>query len=327
MQTKYDPSSNPYAQENTELESIAQSELPPVVKTGSLVALIAVILGTLIGSLLASPDPAEIAAQQEEAEVTTTTLSSEPESTTFESSTESSTATVTPPVTTPASPTTDITSTPSVTEATEPATDSDLTDSEIATSPTATPEADTTTATLEPEPVAPVTTPDPTADAEVSVTPTTPETPQAPVASGSVETPTTTDTVTGDSMPEIEPTTPETTTAVDPAPLATTGSEDIAAATAPDGATVEQLNQTVYQTIDRAWTTTPVTGESVYRVKVDQNGSILSFEPQSQVATENVDNTPLPGLASAQDVTATPAFAEFDVIFQPTGLLEVNQAE
>jgi hypothetical protein len=155
MQTKYDPSSNPYAQENTELESIAQSELPPVVKTGSLVALIAVILGTLIGSLLASPDPAEIAAQQKEAEVTTTTLSSEPESTTFESSTESSTATVTPPVTTADSPTTDVTSTPSTVEPTEPATDptssiaidSNLTDSETATSPTA---------TIEPEAVAPL---------------------------------------------------------------------------------------------------------------------------------------------------------------------------
>jgi nitrate/nitrite transport system ATP-binding protein len=128
-------------------------------------------------------------------------------------------------------------------------------------------------------------------------------------------------------MPEIEPTTPETTTAVDPTPLATTGSADIAATTPPDPAQLEQLNQTVYQSIDQAWTTTPVTGESVYRVKVDQNGSILSFEPKSQVATENVDNTPLPGLASSQDVTATPSFAEFDVIFQPTGLLEVNQAE
>jgi|GEM_PF-1201566 hypothetical protein len=331
MQTKYDPSSNPYAQPNPEIESIAQSELPPAVKTGSLVALIAVILGTLIGSLLASPDPAEIAAQQEDAEVTTTELSSEPESTTF----ESSTSTLTPPITTPASPTTNTTSTPSIAEPTAPATDptssitldSNLTNSDTATPLAATPGADTTTATIEPESAAPITTPSPTAEIETPATPATPETSQNPMTSSSVATPTTPDTATGNSMPEIKPTTPETTTAVDPTPLATTGSEDMAASTTPDPAKLEQLSQSVYQTINQAWITTPVTEESVYRVKVDENGSILSFEPKSQVASENVDNTPLADLATSKDVTTAPSFAEFDVIFLPSGLLEVNQAE
>jgi bicarbonate transport system ATP-binding protein len=128
-------------------------------------------------------------------------------------------------------------------------------------------------------------------------------------------------------MPEIEPTTPETATAVDPAPLTTTGSEDIAATAPPEPAKLEQLSQSVYQTIDQAWTTTPVTGEAVYRVKVDQNGSILSFEPKSQIASDNVENTPLPDLATSKNVTATPSFAEFDVIFRPSGLLEVNPGE
>lgn len=301
MQIKDESSQNPYAQTHAEHEYTDESELPTAVKTGSLIALIAVVLGTLIGSLLASPDPSEIADQDESEVITSTELTSEPETTTF----ESSTTPVTPPVTTSNDTTSAVTSTPPTVTTIDPVTSTD-------TTVTSTPEIETTTDPVEAGTTAPVTTTSPTTEIETSTPTTTPATPATPP-----------DTTTGSSLPEIEPTTPETTTSVDPSPLATT--PEIAAATPPDAATLEQLNQTVYQTIDQAWTTTPVTAESVYLVKVDQNGSITGFEPKSQVATDNADNTPLPGLASSE-TTAAASFAEFNVIFRPDGSLEVNQA-
>lgn len=289
MQIKDESSQNPYAHPDVEHESIYEPDLPAAVKTASLVGLIAVILGTLLGSLLASPDPSEIAEQEEPEMITTSEFASEPE-TTFESSTTE----ITPPVTTSGTSSTDITSTPSTITTTDPT----INTGNAVTSTPSTAEVETTTEPVEAESVAPVTTTSPTT--------TTPPT------------------TTGSSLPDIEPTTPDTTTSVDPSPLTTT--PEIAAATPPDAATLQQLNQTVFQTIDQAWTTTPVTGESVYLVKVDQNGSIVGFEPKSTVATDNVDNTPLPGLASS-GTTATPAVAEFNVTFQPSGSLEVNPAE
>lgn len=302
MQTKYDHSSNPYAQPDAELEPVAESELPPAVKTGSLVALIAVLLGTVFGSLLASPDPAEIARQQEAAEVTTTKLSPESASTSFESSTPA----VTSPVTIPDSSTT------ATAPATEPSPSIALTP-DLTNSATATPSVDTTVEPIEPE-----------ATAALTTTPASSE-----IETTTIDTPTSSDTTDSALMPEIEATTSETTTAVSPSPLTTTAPSEMAAATATsaDPAQLEELNQTIYQTIDQAWTTTPVTGESVYRVKVAQDGTIVEFEPKSQIASENLDNTPLSELVSSDDVTATPSFAEFDVIFQPSGLLEVNTAQ
>ncbi|MGB3534533.1 MAG: hypothetical protein WBA13_13590 [Microcoleaceae cyanobacterium] len=329
MQIKNDPSSNPYAHDELEQESVGESELHPAVKTGSLIALIAVILGTLLGSLLATPDPTEIAEQDDNEVITATEFSSEPEII------ESETTAVTPPVTTSVSPTTDV-----APITTAPITSTDSTEIDTTTAPitqTDEIEVDETlpedairlnsglnySQTTELEPVAPI---GGFPDEPVE----TPEatTPETPVVSEGVDPATTPETLTttGSSLPDIETTTPETTTSVDPSALDTT-TPQVATATALDPAQLEQLSQTVYQTIDQAWTTTPVTGESVYRVKVDQNGSIIGFEPKSSVATQNVDNTPLPELASSQGVTTAPSFAEFDVIFQPDGLLQLNPAE
>lgn len=284
MQIKDESSQNPYAHPHVEHQAIDEPELPAAVKTGSLVGLIAVILGTLLGSLLASPDPSEIAELEEPEMITTSELASEPE-TTFESSTTAVTPPVTPPVTTSGSSPTDVTSTPSTVTTTDPTINTgnavtstpDLTNTQPLTATTSTPGVDTTT-----------------------------------------------ETTTGSALPDIETTTPETTTSVAPSAPVTT--PQIAAATPPDAATLEQLSQSVFQTIDQAWTTTPVTGESMYLVKVDQSGSIIGFEPKSTVATDNVDNTPLPGLSSA-GTAASPEFAEFNVTFLPSGTLEVNPAE
>ena len=253
MQIKNDPS-NPYAQTNPALESVAQSELPAVVKTGSLIALIAVILGTLFGSLLASPDPAEIARQQE-AEVTTTELPPEPESTAF----ESSTVEVTPPVTTSTTPTTDIASTPSTETTTDaPVTDTNSTetdDTEIDDSVTLN-SGLTYSPSTETKPVAPIGGFPP--ESVETPTPTTPSTPPDATGVDPATTPETS-TTTGSSLPDIEPTTPETTTSVDPSALTTTDPGAIAATTtSPDPAQLEQLNQTVYQTIDQAFFIDPL---------------------------------------------------------------------
>ncbi|ERT08309.1 hypothetical protein M595_1739 [Lyngbya aestuarii BL J] len=326
MQTKYESSSNPTeAQHSSHLspvKSIGTSELPPAVKTSSLVALVAIIFATLVGSLLASPSPEEIASQSEEIESLTPT------------STDTSSIVVVEDLETetPVTPTTETDS-----EIVIPTPDSE-TDSEIATpdsemeisEPDITdPTAGSTTSTLTPETEIEIETTAPTTDATVSPpeASTSPSGLPAVTSSPSVE----------ETQPPVEtdpvatpPTQPDTLN-----PVAETPDSEIAASTpetatpeetmtaaAPEEVDTTQLSQSLYNQIDSTWTS-PVDGESAYVVKLNSEGEIIGYEPKSQVAKNNVENTPLPELVKSDAASTDPA-AQFEVVFSTSGILEVK---
>jgi hypothetical protein len=93
-------------------------------------------------------------------------------------------------------------------------------------------------------------------------------------------------------------------------------------AAAPSSVDTTELSQTLYNTIDSAWSS-PVEGDSAYVVKLNSNGEIISYEPKTQVAKNNVNNTPLPTLVKS-DATATEAATVFEVVFSTSGILEVK---
>lgn len=97
-----------------------------------------------------------------------------------------------------------------------------------------------------------------------------------------------------------------------------------------DPTVLETLNQKLYNSLDQSWQL-PVTETSVYRVRVEQTGVIVSYQPQNQAASENLKNTPLPSLIQVNSSAAGDKpirdFAEFEVIFDQTGKLDVYSAK
>jgi len=93
-------------------------------------------------------------------------------------------------------------------------------------------------------------------------------------------------------------------------------------------AELDAIGKNLYAQIDQSWSTTPTFTESLtYRVKVQQNGDIVQFDPTNQAAKDFLQETPLPVL---QIPAGTPAgaekTAEFQVTFSPSngGKLEVK---
>ncbi|PSB40373.1 nitrate ABC transporter ATP-binding protein [filamentous cyanobacterium Phorm 6] len=132
--------------------------------------------------------------------------------------------------------------------------------------------------------------------------------------------------------------------AASPAPIATGSPAPIAAAspaTAPkastnaasgisDKAELDAIGQQLYARIDQNWKTTPTFTQSLtYRVKVQQNGDIVQFEPTNKAAKDFVKETPLSVLQTPTSAgAAAQKTAEFQVTFSPTsgggGVLEVK---
>lgn len=97
-----------------------------------------------------------------------------------------------------------------------------------------------------------------------------------------------------------------------------------------DPTVLETLNQKLYNSLDQSWQL-PMTETSVYRVRVNYTGEIVSYQPQNQAASENLKNTPLPSLIQVNSSVAGDKpildFAEFEVIFAQTGKLDVYSAK
>jgi hypothetical protein len=291
------------------VDAVATSELPPAVKTGSIVALIVVIFGTLVGSLAVSPDPNAIVAEEVEETVATDEAAMEEiEEVEEMAATPATSVTEDEPATAAAG--TETETTPLAADGTAtPASPSPLAEG---TAPAAAP-----TETVE-EPATADTSPSEMATSEPAATP----------APGMAETPAatapepTTDTA-ASPVPTGVTETPETPGM---APTDGTAGEEMAAA--PDAVDVDQLNQVVYDKLDRAWTVqgTPVTAQVSYLVTVTPEGAIAKFEPQSPDASENADNTPLPGLVKSDGMTEETSgqTVTFEVMFSDTGALEVK---
>ena len=87
------------------------------------------------------------------------------------------------------------------------------------------------------------------------------------------------------------------------------------------------LEGQLFDTIDQTWEF-PVTETSVYVVRVDETGAVVAYTPTNSIAQDNVENTPLPELVESDRLAELEKgggkFAEFEVIFDRTGILEVQ---
>ncbi len=106
------------------------------------------------------------------------------------------------------------------------------------------------------------------------------------------------------------------------APAATAQPQAIA-----DPAVIETLSQDLYEKLDSNWTTYPsFTQDLTYRVQINEQGEIVSYEPVDPMAQQYTKELPLPNLSEtppAGSATAQP-LANFRVVFTPTGGLQVN---
>lgn len=88
-----------------------------------------------------------------------------------------------------------------------------------------------------------------------------------------------------------------------------------------------ELKQKLYNTIDKTWKT-PINVTSIYQVKVDKNGAIATYEPLNQIATDNLEKTPIPSLVNSDPTTKKESlqteWAEFTILFYNNGTLEVQ---
>ncbi len=94
-----------------------------------------------------------------------------------------------------------------------------------------------------------------------------------------------------------------------------------------DPAVIETLNQSLYEKLDSNWTTYPTfTQDLAYRVQINEQGEIVSYEPVDPVAQQYTNEVPLPNLSEtppAGSATAQP-LANFRVVFTPDGRLQVD---
>jgi hypothetical protein len=95
-----------------------------------------------------------------------------------------------------------------------------------------------------------------------------------------------------------------------------------------DAAQLKDLQQKLYDQIDQNWKEPPTfEQELVFRVRVKQDGSIFDYKPDSQTATDYVQETPLPKLGKPSadgDSPPQESLALFKAVFKPNGVLELS---
>ncbi|MEH2030790.1 MAG: DUF4335 domain-containing protein [Nostoc sp.] len=101
-----------------------------------------------------------------------------------------------------------------------------------------------------------------------------------------------------------------------------------------DSKITKGLNQKLYNAVRQSWSGTPTfTRDLKYRVAVNKDGVIADYEPLNQVAFDYFRETPLPKMFNAihgSNVAAPNTkepLAHFQVIFKPSGMLEVTPWE
>ncbi len=92
-----------------------------------------------------------------------------------------------------------------------------------------------------------------------------------------------------------------------------------------DPSVLDNLNQNLYDLIDRNWKTTPTfDGDLLYRVGVSEDGKIADYEPLNQSAYKYLDRTPLPSLREKERSLFNQAQAQFQVVFTPIGTIQIT---
>ncbi|MCT7956207.1 hypothetical protein [Laspinema palackyanum] len=112
-----------------------------------------------------------------------------------------------------------------------------------------------------------------------------------------------------------------------PAPMGEAPAPTAQPQTIADPVVIETLNQSLYEKLDSNWNTFPTfTQDLAYRVQINEQGEIVSYEPVDPVAQQYTNELPLPNLSETQpagSATAQP-LANFRVVFTPTGVLQVD---
>ena len=95
-----------------------------------------------------------------------------------------------------------------------------------------------------------------------------------------------------------------------------------------DSSQLRALNRQVYNTINPAWTSrTGLNQESVFRVGVAADGSIVGYKAVNKGSNDTVGKTPLPNLLynpANRSPIANEPIAQFRVVFNPQGELQVS---
>lgn len=98
-----------------------------------------------------------------------------------------------------------------------------------------------------------------------------------------------------------------------------------------DAATIALLQSDVTQRLREAWANAPrPSGDLAYRMAVSENGDILGYRYENDLALEEVDNTPLPELTFVPVAGAEPVqerVAQFIATFTPDGKVVVEPTE
>ncbi|MBD2231569.1 DUF4335 domain-containing protein [Phormidium tenue] len=147
------------------------------------------------------------------------------------------------------------------------------------------------------------------------------------------------------SRPESEASAPAAASAVSGAPPRADG-EESSEAVATDGdnldrlegapaitdaATIALLQSDVTQRLQEAWADAPrPSGDLAYRMAVSEDGDILGYQYENDLALEEVDNTPLPQLTFVPVAGAEPVrerVAQFVATFTPDGEVRLEPTE
>lgn len=102
----------------------------------------------------------------------------------------------------------------------------------------------------------------------------------------------------------------------------------VAASEITDSAKLDELNQKLYAQIDENWQISPTFTENlIYRVKVNSDGAIASYESVNQTANDYLAETPFPTLVKSANTGSQKApqqpFAHFQVVLTPAGELQI----
>jgi Domain of unknown function (DUF4335) len=113
-----------------------------------------------------------------------------------------------------------------------------------------------------------------------------------------------------------------------PSPSPTTPTTLATASEITDPIQLSNLNQQLFDQVNQAWANrAAVSQDLVYRVSVDQDGTVVNYQPINSAAGQAVSQTPLPTLlrppVAGSSATQKPV-ADFKVIFTSKGVPEVS---
>ena len=90
-----------------------------------------------------------------------------------------------------------------------------------------------------------------------------------------------------------------------------------------DGDSIRGLNQQLYNAIAAEFESGTYPADIGYRVRLNDEGDIVGYEPADQTARDQVAQTPLPGLVDAAAEADRPQ-VDFQVVFTEDGVIQVN---